>query len=201
MEKSLNEFDNRQAYYQGILELKNQIPNAITGLRLFVLPHLIFSFNHHLTITTYTLFLFAIGTDLADGYVARKLNATSKLGGYLDIILDFTFISGMYLNFIVKRIYSPWILVIIIGVFAQFVISNLFLKKTVYDPVGKYYGSLLFGGIGLTILFSNQVVYDFVTYGIVVFTIISLISRISHLINGNKFDKILSRGINNEILA
>jgi CDP-diacylglycerol--glycerol-3-phosphate 3-phosphatidyltransferase/cardiolipin synthase len=170
-------------------KLKNQIPNAITSLRLLVLPHLVYSFNHQFTMATCALFLFAIGTDLADGYVARKLNATSKLGGYLDVILDFTFISGMYLNFIVKQMYSPWILVIIIGVFIQFVLSNLYLKKTVYDPVGKYYGSLLFIGVGLTILFSNQLVYDFVTYGIIISTIISLTSRISHLIKGNRLDK------------
>ena len=138
---------------------------------------------------TYVLFLFVIGTDLVDGYVARKLNVTSKLGGYLDVILDFTFISGMYLNFIVKQMYSPWILVIIIGVFTQFVLSNLYLKKTVYDPVGKYYGSLLFGGIGLSILFSNQLIYDIVTFGIVFFTLISLSSRITYF---NKSEKNLT---------
>lgn len=177
MKKSLKDFDTRQLNYHEILELKNQIPNAITSIRLFVLPHLVYSFNHQLTITTYALFLFVIGTDLVDGYVARKLDAISKLGGYLDVILDFTFISGMYLNFIVKGIYSPWILVIIIVVFVQFVLSNLYLKKTIYDPIGKYYGSLLFGGIGLTILFSNQLIYDIVTFGIIVSTVFSLASR------------------------
>ena len=159
MKNSLNDYDIRQLYYQELIQLKNQIPNAITSLRLLILPHLVYSFNHQHMIATFALFLFAIGTDLADGYVARKLNVTSKLGGYLDVILDLTFIFGMYLNFIVKGIYSPWILVVIIAVFAQFVLSNLYLKKTVYDPVGKYYGSLLFGGIGLTILFSNQLIY------------------------------------------
>ena len=189
MKNSLNDFDTRQLYYQGLLELKNQIPNAITSLRLFALPHLVYSFNNQLTIATYTLFLFAIGTDLTDGYLARKLNATSKLGGYIDVFFDFTFIFGMYLNFVMNSIYSPWILFIIIMVFSQFVLSNLYLKKTVYDPVGKYYGSLLFIGVGLTILFSNQLVYDFVTYGIVVSTIISLTSRISHLIKGKINEK------------
>lgn len=182
MKNSINEFDTKQIYYHKLLELKNMIPNAITSLRLLVLPHLVYSFNHQFTLVTYTLFLFAIGTDLADGYIARKLNATSKLGGYLDVILDFTFIFGMYLNFITKQMYSPWILVIIIGVFSQFVLSNMYLKKTVYDPVGKYYGSLLFAGIGLTILFSSQLIYDVVTFGIIISTIISLISRLDHLL-------------------
>ena len=182
MENSLKDFDTRQLYYHELLELKNQIPNAITSLRLLVLPHLVYSFNHQFTMATYALFLFVIGTDLADGFVARKLNATSKLGGYLDIILDFTFISGMYLNFIVKGIYSPWILAIIIGVFAQFVLSNLILKKTVYDPIGKYFGSLLFAGIGLTLLLPNYNIYDLVSFGIVCSSFLCVISRSIYLI-------------------
>ena len=186
MENSLKDFETRQLYYHELLELKKQIPKAITSLRLLALPHLVYSFNNQFMMATYVLFLFVIGTDLVDGYVARKLNVTSKLGGYLDVILDFTFIFGMYLNFIVKQMYSPWILVIIIGVFTQLVLSNLYLKKTVYDPVGKYYGSLLFGGIGLTILFSNQLTYDIVTYGIVFLTLISLSSRITYF---NKSEK------------
>ena len=176
-----SEDQSARSYYD-LLELEHNIPNLITFLRIVVLPHLVYAFNHQIILATYTLFLFTIASDLADGYTARKLNATSKLGGYLDISCDFIFISGMYMNFIINGIYSPWIIVIIIGVFAQFVLSNLYLKQTVYDPVGKYYGSLLFGGIGLTLLFQNQIVYDIVTYGIIVSTVISLISRITHFL-------------------
>mgnify|MGYP006944208130 CR=1 FL=1 len=65
-----------------------------------------------------------------------------------------------------------------IFVFSQFVLSNLYLKQTIYDPIGKYYGSLLFGGIGLTLLFSHPIVYQIVTFGIILSTIASLISRL-----------------------
>lgn len=175
-------------YYNELLIIKQQIPSLITNLRFIVLPHLVYSFNNQITIATYTLFLFSIGTDLVDGYVARKMNSTSKTGAYLDISIDFLFISGMYLTFITNGIYSPLILLIIFFVFAQFIISNIILKKTVYDPIGKYYGSLLFAGIGLTLLFSNQIIYDFVTYGIIVVTLISLTSRITYFLH-NKYQK------------
>jgi len=158
------------------------IPNFITFLRIVALPHLVYTFNNQIILGSYLLFLFSIGTDLIDGFVARKLHSVSMFGAYLDLAVDFLFISGMYLNFILKGIYPTWILFIIIGVFAQFVISNIILKKTVYDPIGKYYGSLLFGGIGLTILFSNQLIYDVVTCGILFSTLISLTSRLAFLI-------------------
>ena len=162
---------------------KQNIPNAITSLRLVTLPHLVYSFNHQITLVTYALFLFSIGTDIVDGYVARKLSSASKLGAYLDVTVDFLFISGMYLAFIIKGIYSPWILLIIVSVFIQFVLSSVYLKQTIYDPIGKYYGSLLLGGIGLTLLFSNQLVYTIVTFGIVISTLASLICRLTYFLS------------------
>ena len=156
---------------------KQNIPNAITSLRLVTLPHLVYSFNHQITLVTYALFLFSIGTDIVDGYVARKLSSATNLGAYLDVTVDFLFISGMYLAFIIKGIYSPWILLIIVSVFIQFILSNMYVKQTIYDPIGKYFGSLLLGGIGLTLLFSDQLVYSIVTIGIVISTLASLFSR------------------------
>lgn len=169
-------------FYNEVLLLRQNIPNAITSLRLVALPHLVYSFNHQITLVVYALFLFSIGTDLVDGYVARKLVSVSKFGAYLDVTVDFLFISGMYLAFIIKGIYSPWILFIIVSVFIQFILSNVYLKQTIYDPIGKYYGSLLLGGIGLTLLFSDQLVYNIVTFGIVISTLASLISRLTYFL-------------------
>ena len=165
-----------------MLLLRQNIPNAITSLRLVALPHLVYSFNHQITLVVYALFLFSIGTDLVDGYVARKLVSVSKFGAYLDVTVDFLFISGMYLAFIIKGIYSPWILFIIVSVFIQFILSNVYLKQTIYDTIGKYYGSLLLGGIGLTLLFSDQLLYNIVTFGIVISTSASLISRLTYFL-------------------
>ena len=64
--------------------------------------------------------------------------------------------------------------------FAQFTLTNLHSKRTIYDPVGKYYGSLLFGGIGLTLLFPMQIMYNIVTIGIIVSTLAALLSRLAH---------------------
>jgi phosphatidylglycerophosphate synthase len=168
------------------LKIKQNIPNIITGLRLVILPHLVYSFNHQITLVAYALFLLVIGTDLVDGYFARKFGSISNLGAFLDVIVDFIFISGMYLVFIINGTYSSWILVVIILVFTQFILSNLYVKQTIYDPVGKYYGSLLFGGIGLTLLFSNQLIYDIVTYGIAISTIICITSRLSFFFFGRQ---------------
>jgi hypothetical protein len=59
----------------------------------------------------------------------------------------------------------------------QFIVTNIFLKKATYDPIGKYYGSILYAGIGLTLLFPEQFTYNIVTFGIVNSTLASIISR------------------------
>ena len=177
---SLHSEDQRALGFYDLSEIVQNIPNFITILRMVVLPHLVYAFNHQITLVSHVLFLFSIGTDLADGFVARKLNSVSTFGAYLDVVFDFLFIFGMYFNFTIKGIYSPWILFMIVFVFSQFILSNLYLKQTIYDPIGKYYGSLLFGGIGLTLLFSHPIVYQIVTFGIIISTSASLISRLTH---------------------
>lgn len=164
------------------LKLERFIPDAITLLRLIALPHLIWAFNHEITIAVYALFLFSIGSDFADGYSSRKIGAVSKFGANLDTAVDFLFINGMYITFIVKRIYSVWLLFLLIFMFAQFIITNFHFRKTIYDPIGKYYGSLLFGGIGLTLLFPEQTMYNIVNIGIIVSTISAIISRLLYIL-------------------
>lgn len=169
--------------------LRQFIPNALTLLRLFTLPHLIWSFNHEITLVVYSLFLFSIGSDLADGVISRKIGANSKFGANLDAAVDFVFINGMYLTFILKGIYSALILFLIIFMFAQFTLTNLYFKKIIYDPVGKYYGSLLFGGIGLTLLFPADIMYLVVTLGIVVSTVVALLSRLAYFLQNRRLSQ------------
>jgi phosphatidylglycerophosphate synthase len=160
--------------------LKHSVPWAITALRLVILPFLVYAFGIGSTIATNILFLFAVTTDLADGYVARKLHSQLIYGVYFDAIVDYVFISGMFLVFIEGGFYPAWILVLIGFVFLQFLLTSILLKQ-LYDPIGKYYGSLLFGAIGLTLLFSGRLFYKAITLGIVIVTVVSVISRVAHL--------------------
>lgn len=162
--------------------LKRCAPLAVTALRLAILPLLVYAFNIESLIATYTLFLFAVSTDLADGYVARKLRVQSRYGFWFDTIVDYIFISGLFFAFIERGFYPAWIFFLISFVFLQFLLTSIFLKK-LYDPIGKYYGSLLFGAIGLTLLFSGKAFYEAVTLSILIVTSASLVSRIIYFMN------------------
>ncbi len=165
---------------------KESVPWTITGLRLFTLPLLIYSFIQEIQIIPHALFLFAASTDFLDGYIAKKLETTSTLGLYFDVTTDFIFVSSIFLVFILEEFYPLWILAIIVFVFAQFILTSIYLKRTTYDPVGKYYGSLIYGGIGFTLLSQEKLMFELVTIGITVSTIAVLVSRATFLLKRHK---------------
>ena len=90
------------------------------------------------------------------------MNSGTKFGAYFDATVDFIFIIGMFRIFVTAELYPYWVLPLILFAFLQFMITSS-LKKEIYDPIGKYYGSLLYGAIGLTLLFSGQLFYNVIT--------------------------------------
>ena len=67
------------------------IPNALTLLRIALIPvfvviyYIPFKGNHSVAAL---VFVFAALTDVLDGYLARKLEQTSRLGAFLDPVAD-----------------------------------------------------------------------------------------------------------------
>jgi phosphatidylglycerophosphate synthase len=126
------------------------------------------------------LFLSLLCTDFLDGYLARRLGLSSRFGTFFDVIADFILIFSMFLIFNSKGFVPYWVLILIALFFAQFIVTSLYWDE-IYDPVGKYYGSLLYGGIGLRFLISGQLFYDIATVVITVFTVTSILTRVFFL--------------------
>jgi len=133
------------------------------------------------------LFLVAIASDLADGYLARKLSVSSRFGASLDVGIDFLFVAGVFLYFTIRGIYPALVLVVIVAVFVQFLVTSK-LTGVVFDPVGKYYGSLLYGAIGLTMLFPGKIARDMITVAFVGVSAVSLLSRSIYYLKKRKSD-------------
>ncbi|MCW4000944.1 MAG: CDP-alcohol phosphatidyltransferase family protein [Candidatus Bathyarchaeota archaeon] len=162
------------------MEKKILIPQGISALRLAALPLFLYLFSIGALNWCIVVFGLAQISDLIDGYVARKLDATSKLGGYFDAATDFVFIIGIFGAFTAAGYYPPWLIALIAASFAQFVLTSR-LSTKLYDPLGKYIGSALYIGIALTLLSPTQPILNFVQYAFLVFFGVSLISRIKSL--------------------
>ncbi len=156
------------------------IPSLISSFRIAVLPLFFYLFNIGNISLCLILLAFSAATDFFDGYLARRLKVTSRLGGYYDATEDFVLMFGIYVIFSFKAYYPIWLLILISALFIQFLVTSLHAKK-LYDPVGKYAGSALYIGIVLTLIFPAQAIFSFVEFAFLGFFLVSLGSRIVSL--------------------
>ena len=151
------------------------VPTGITAFRIVLSILFLDLLINNMKIVAILVFLLAVITDAFDGYSARKLGVASDYGAYFDIAADFILVLVAFVTFIIIGIYPYWLLLLIILVFLQFILTSK-LNVLVYDPVGKYYGAFLFAVILVTLVCPPSF-YSWLLLAIVLFTIISLISR------------------------
>ena len=153
------------------------VPSAITAMRIGFVPLLVFLVSNGMLFFGGVLFLFLLLSDLLDGYLARRFEVSSRFGTYFDVTADFILVFCMFIVFGSKGFCADWIMVLIVAMFAGFVLTGLSSSR-IYDPVGKYYGSLLYGAIGLRFFFVGPLFYSMVTLGVAIFSAASILSRV-----------------------
>ena len=75
----------------------SQLPNIISGLRLLFIPIFILTFLDGSYLLALIIFILMSISDAFDGMLARKLNAQSQFGAYLDAIADKLMILSAFL--------------------------------------------------------------------------------------------------------
>ena len=121
------------------------LPNTITFSRLllsFVLFGLIQAGNAW--IWAAGLFVFAVATDVLDGYIARKYQLITQLGRILDPFVDKFITSGTFLFLLPlpQSGVTPWMVVIVLG--REMLVTSLrgFLEKQGADFSASASGKL-----------------------------------------------------------
>lgn len=103
----------------------SQIPNILSFLRLillFPIVHFLTSDEVDYFLISFILFLIGVFTDYADGYLARKMKRSSKLGAFIDPLFDKVFILSLFLVFYFRsEIFFPILFFIIFLVREYFV--------------------------------------------------------------------------------
>jgi len=111
------------------------IPNALTILRIFFVPLLVAALvEEHVTVhwaswnvtnewLALAIFLVAAGTDLLDGYLARRWRQVTTIGTLLDPIADKLLISAALISLVQVRALPGWMAILIVG--REFAVSGL----------------------------------------------------------------------------
>jgi len=112
-----------------------------------------------------------------DGYVARKMDATSNVGAYMDVAADFVLIMACFSAYVLVGWYDPLVLVLIITMFSLFIATSG-LETPVYDPVGKYMGTFLMGMVIISLLLPQTLVRQILMISLTMFCLFSIVSRL-----------------------
>lgn len=91
------------------------LPNALTLLRIFLVPLLVVVVLTRYEIIGVTIFLAASFTDWLDGHLARKRRQVTTLGQLLDPLADKLLITAAFISLVELELAPAWMVVIIVG--------------------------------------------------------------------------------------
>jgi CDP-diacylglycerol--glycerol-3-phosphate 3-phosphatidyltransferase len=112
-----------------------KIPNLLTILRIFFVPLVVAALvqeNLSVSVGNWVItndwlalafFLAAAGTDLLDGYLARRWKQVTTIGTLLDPIADKLLISAALIALVQVRVVPGWIVILIVA--REFAVSGL----------------------------------------------------------------------------
>ena len=176
------------------------IPNIITFIRIFLIPiilYLLFSENPNIVLIAGLLFIVSSVSDYFDGYLARTLNQSSKLGTLLDPIADKLLIASVIVVLVDTGVISNiHVVPAIIILLREIAISGLreFLAKLNTDmPVSKLAKyKTTFQMVSLSILIIslgfelNDLLWNLGLITLWIAAIITLLSGYNYMVKGLK---------------
>jgi cardiolipin synthase len=92
------------------------VPNVLSGLRLALIPVFVYLLLvAHADAWAVAILMFAGASDWADGKIARLMNQSSKLGAYLDPLVDRLYMVTTPIVFGVAHILPWWIIAVLLA--------------------------------------------------------------------------------------
>ena len=158
------------------------VPNALTLLRLFLIPVFIlvfFSGADHSLMYSITIFLVAGFTDVLDGYIARKYNLITKWGIVLDPLADKLMLTTVLTCLVIGHYVPLWILVIVtVKELCMIAMGTVLYKNNTVIPSNIYgkISTFLFYVSIFTLAFINSIWGDVLLYIAVASAIVAFVN-------------------------
>ena len=107
------------------------LPNILSLVRIILVPLILWLLIQDLYIISAIIITMVGLTDYFDGYLARKYNAESLVGFYLDAIADKVLIITIYLVLGIKLLLPTYLIILII--FREALVFGAYLLKFLLD--------------------------------------------------------------------
>lgn len=114
-------------------------PNLLSALRLLLVPVFLWLIIINQNLLAFSILAFSSFTDWLDGFLARKLNQTSRLGQLLDPAADRLFILASLLGLAITNQVPWWLVLVIFARDAVLFFSLPFLAQVGYGPLPVNY--------------------------------------------------------------
>ncbi len=132
------------------------IPNLLSLSRIIILPLVVYIIKNDVSYKNFFIILFLlffIATDYLDGYLARKLKKTSKLGKILDPLADKICIITVSCLITKYKSFPLWAFyIILVREFIVIIGSTILIKKKNFIPISNIIGKASVFFISLSIL-------------------------------------------------
>ncbi|NBQ92441.1 MAG: CDP-alcohol phosphatidyltransferase family protein [Micrococcales bacterium] len=114
-------------------------PNLLSALRLLLVPFFLWLIIDGQNLLAFAILAFSSFTDWLDGYLARRLNQTSRLGQLLDPAADRLFILASLIGLAATEQVPWWLVAVILSRDLMLFFTLPFLAQVGYGPLPVNY--------------------------------------------------------------
>jgi cardiolipin synthase len=91
------------------------LPNLITTGRILLVPIVVWAITAGRYQTAFWLFVVAGISDAVDGFLAKRLGATSEFGAYLDPLADKALLMSIYVTLGIAGLLPLWVVIAVVS--------------------------------------------------------------------------------------
>lgn len=117
----------------------HSLPNFITVGRIVLVPVVVWSIASGNMLLAFWLFVAAGASDAVDGFLAKRLNAQSEFGAYLDPLADKALLMSIYVTLSIEGLLPRWIVIAVVSrdimIMGAVVLSWIMNKPVAIHPL------------------------------------------------------------------
>ena len=91
------------------------IPNLVTTGRILLVPIVVWAIMSGQMLIAFWVFVIAALSDAVDGFLAKRLGATSEFGAYLDPLADKAMLVSIYVTLGIAELLPAWVVIAVVS--------------------------------------------------------------------------------------